>query len=621
MTQASSTGRQVSAGNPAWTTRVMRTLVFQAYTVQRVLTSTGHRLAPVCLLLLALGFNIYHLGIPSVWFDEAFSVELASQPLPLLWHIIFDLEPNMLLYHLFLHAWLSLTGLLGLHPTEFVVRFPSAIFAALSTLLVFFLGQQFLGSLVGLVAASLYMLNDLQLIYAQQARSYSLQLLLICLAWYALLQVLTAPSRRRLWWLCFIVATALAIYAHLFSLVILLAQMCAYAGLFCLPQPWRARAREQISAFLISLSAIFLCIIPLMLHLDLSKTNWLPVPHLLDVIHLLLAISGTSRIYLLVLAACCGLSLSVAVLPLYRRGGGGEGKGEARSPGETTSRSGRPSSFHRGTRGLGLRGRRHPQGSPPHIPTSPTPTGTQPLPMPFCKNPGLEIPGPHPGTSPFLPLGFALLCWLVVPLVASYTLSQGSLRLFAPRYLVTILPALFLLVGMGVASLRWRRAQLALALLLWFLALSVVPYYYRSAQVEDWNVTALWIEQHYQTGDGLVCYDNALEQGCQISIEYYFQAYPSAAHFSADTPGAFSWRSFGSANPDAAVDTHVLATYAANHPRLFFIVGRLPNPATANRAQLARTWLDTHYHCIGQVVTRTVIIRLYTTGEGADNIS
>ncbi len=503
MTQASSTVRRVSVNNAARTIRVMRTRVFRVYTVQRVLALTGKWMVPVCLLLLALGFNIYRLGVPSVWFDEAFSVELASQPLPLLWHIIFGLEPNMQLYYLFLHAWLGLTGLLGLHATEFVVRFPSAIFAALSTLIVFSLGQQFLGSPVGLVAAGLYMLNDLQLIYAQQARSYSLQLLLICLAWYAFLRVLTVTSRQGLWWLCFSVATTLAIYAHLFSLVILLAQMCAYAGLFCLPQPWRDRVRGQMPAFLISLSAIFLCILPLLLHLDMFKTSWLPVPHLLDVAHLLLAISGTNRIYLLALAACCGLSLLAAVLPVYSRGGA-------------------------------------------------------------CPRPGTACP--RPGTSPFLPIGFALLCWLVVPVVTSYTISQGSLRLFAPRYLVTILPALFLLVGMGMVGLRWRRVQLVLTLLLWFLALSVVPYYYRSAQVEDWNVTALWIEQHYQAGDGLVCYDNALEQGCQISIEYYFQAYPSAAHFSADTPGAFSWRSFGSANPDAAVDTHVLATYGANHP-------------------------------------------------------
>ena len=62
--------------------------------------------------VIALGFNLYRLGSPSIWFDEAFSVELARQPLPLLWHIIWGPEPNMELYYLFLHFWLGLTGFL-----------------------------------------------------------------------------------------------------------------------------------------------------------------------------------------------------------------------------------------------------------------------------------------------------------------------------------------------------------------------------------------------------------------------------------------------------------------------------------------------------------------------------
>ena len=78
------------------------------------------------LFVVALVLNIYRLGQPSIWFDEAFSVELARQPLPLLWHIIFGPEPNMELYYLLLHFWLQLTGALGLLPVEWVVRLPSA---------------------------------------------------------------------------------------------------------------------------------------------------------------------------------------------------------------------------------------------------------------------------------------------------------------------------------------------------------------------------------------------------------------------------------------------------------------------------------------------------------------
>src|SRR5215471_19290132 len=124
----------------------------------------------LCILVgvIALGFNLYRLGTPSIWFDEAFSVELARQPLPLIWHIIWGPEPNMELYYLFLHFWLGLTGFFGLHATEFVVRFPSAVFAALSSVMVFLLGHRFLGTTAGLVGAGLFMLDNLQLTYAQQ---------------------------------------------------------------------------------------------------------------------------------------------------------------------------------------------------------------------------------------------------------------------------------------------------------------------------------------------------------------------------------------------------------------------------------------------------------------------
>ena len=186
--------------------------------VRRLFSSTWL----LCILVgaTALGFDLYRLGTPSIWFDEAFSVELARQPLPLLWHIIWGPEPNMELYYLFLHFWLGFTGFLGLHATEFVVRFPSAIFGALSSVMVFLLGRRFLGTTAGVVGAGLYILNTLQLTYAQQTRAYSLQLLLICIAWYTLFTLLSKSSHHKRWWICYVAVTALAIYAHLFTMVI-----------------------------------------------------------------------------------------------------------------------------------------------------------------------------------------------------------------------------------------------------------------------------------------------------------------------------------------------------------------------------------------------------------------
>jgi uncharacterized membrane protein len=467
----------------------------------------------------------------------------------------------MELYYLFLHFWLVLTGFFGLHATEFVVRFPSAIFAAFSSIMVFLLGRRFIGTTAGLVGASLFILDNLQLTYAQQTRAYSLQLLLICIVWYALFTVFDHPSHSKRWWVCYIIATSLAIYAHLFTLVILLAQLVTFAGLLILPTPWRAIARKQVLAFTVSLVGIGILSIPMLLvSLHGSKTGWLPIPHLRDVYNLFVIISANSKIFMLILFGFCALGLLVAALVYL------------------------------------------PQGKE------------------LLEQFGLYKSGEDKRNArleQYLPVAFALLCWVAVPVVFTYVISHGSTRLFSTRYLVTILPALFLLVGLGVASLRWRVVQIVLTLALFLIALYYIPAYYKGAQIEDWNSTVGWLQQRYQPGDGLVCYDSDVEQGCQVSVEYYLHAYPGEAHFTGDSPGEFSWTNFGPANPqlgpESAVDPSALTAYASRYAQIFYIVGRLPNDAAATRAKAAQDWLDTHYHLLGRVVTPTVTISWYAT--------
>lgn len=546
---------------------------------------------------IALAFNLYRLGAPSIWFDEAFSVELARQPLPLLWHIIFGLEPNMELYYLFLHFWLGLTSFFGLHPTEFVVRLPSAIFAALSAGVVFLWGRRFLNTTAGVLGAALYLLNYLQLIYAQQTRAYSLQLLLTCIAWYALFAALSGTKqsisnegmlssrdkRKALsqspnrplslreekagtntneealssrqekagtkWWIVYTIATVLAIYTHLFSGLIVLAQLVAVAGILVVPNRWQERARRQLRWLGISLAATAILIIPMLLVARQgAKTGWLPIPHRQDLIELVLILSGYHKIYIIALFACCALEIALVVLA----------SGRALSRLATVVRD--------------------------------------------------DEVGLHS-----LIVAWSLLCWLVVPIGVSYVISHSSLRLFSDRYLVTIVPPLCLLMALGISMLRWRLVRVILALGVIAIALTPVPLYYRSAQVEDWNSVTHWVQQQYRDGDGLVCYDNSLQQGCQVSVEYYLHAYPSGAHFTEDAPGSFSWQAFESANPDAAVDPAVLAAFGKEHPRIFFIVGRVRDDAAAARAQAAQQWLDSHYRRTGQLETHTVRVYLYET--------
>jgi hypothetical protein len=204
---------------------------------------------------------------------------------------------------------------------------------------------------------------------------------------------------------------------------------------------------------------------------------------------------------------------------------------------------------------------------------------------------------------------FGLLCWLCIPILLSYIISQGPTRLFSSRYLVVIVPPFCLLIGLGIAALRNRLMQILIALGLVGWAFHMTPFYYEHAEIENWRTASYWLMQKYHDGDGLVCYNNI--QGCQITIEYYLHTYSTnGAHFTSDSPGFFSWNHL-STNANQALDPHALDAYAAKHSRLFFITARLSSQEERERVQHAQHWLDLHYHYLDQIDVAGITIRLY----------
>lgn len=525
------------------------------------LTTPSLWLLCTLLLLFSFALNILYLGRPSVWFDEAFSVELARQPLPLLWHTIFGTEPNMELYYLLLHGWLRVTGWLGLAPVEWLVRLPSAIFAALSTCVIFLFARRYLGTVAAAVGAVLFASNYLQLVYAQQTRAYALQLLLLCLSWLALLTAIQQETQQKRWWVLYVATIVLAIYSHLFSAFVLLAQCIALAGLFSASASWHECIRRKAVLWIGSLVLISILSIPMFLvSLHGSKTGWLFVPHLPELLSLFTIISGSNPRYLVVMGLCILLGLCVVGTVCILR---------------------------RNPRYLNGMARRFKMVQEPER------------------------------LQHFWPFAWMMLCWFVLPIVISYVISQGSLRLFSTRYLVVVVPPFCLLAAFGVAIWRWRILQAIVICVLIGAAFLVVPHYYQNAQVEDWNTAVHWLQARSQANDGLVCYDNTTTQGCQIAVEYYLHAYPNGAHFSSDSPGAFSWEKFSSGQPQndptLALQPTALSAFAQQHTRFFLITGRIANQADAARVQATQRWLDQHYHLIDQVVTHTVTVHFYST--------
>ena len=516
------------------------------------------------LFFVALGFNLYQIGAPSIWFDEALSVTRAQQTLSVLFKLVSVTQPNMALYYFVLHFWLSFMSIFGASATEAVVRFPSALFSAIDTLILYFIARRFFGSIVALFAALFYLLNTLQLTYAQETRSYTLQLLFLSLSWYALISLCSSDlsgKRARNWWICFVLSSTLAMYSQLFSELVLATQALVIALVFAVPNAWRARIRRQVRPLLISWVCVGVLIAPLVYASRVgSKTGWLPIPHLRDIYGLFLTISAQSKFLLGLfgLTILLGLLMTLlATLPWGRV----QLKQLSLLPGDEAVARQWQKRFVQ-----------------------------------------------------WLPLALFLLAWMLCPVAISYLVSQKSTRLFSTRYLIVIVPALILLVALGLAVLRWRMAQIVLGLCLILLCLHYVPTYYQSAQTEDWRTGTQWLQQNYKNGDGLICYDNS--QGCAVDIEYYLQAYPhSNAHFDSNSPGYFPWVSYDTTNHlgdyRQALNTDAIQAYSAQHPRLFFGVGR----AGINEPDVRTTlqWLNAHYRLLATESTPTLTLYLFDT--------
>lgn len=184
-------------------------------------TSSGTS-SPLDLSLLALitglagVLRLHSLAAKSFWFDEGVSVAIARLDWYNFARILWRREANMSLYYFFLHYWLHFGG------SEFYVRALSVFFAIASVPAIYLSGRRLFDSRVGLIAAALLAVNAYHVQYSQEARSYSLMVLLCLLSSWYFLKCLTKPSRSNR--TAYVLSSALAVYAQFFSGLLVIAQ-------------------------------------------------------------------------------------------------------------------------------------------------------------------------------------------------------------------------------------------------------------------------------------------------------------------------------------------------------------------------------------------------------------
>ncbi len=237
-------------------------------------------------IVLASALRFFRLGTKSFWLDEAASAVLARVDGHVFVRALIHREANMSLYYLLLRGW----TLLG--SNEFVVRSLSVIAGVAAIPAIYLLGARLFGPRAGRVAALLLSVHTFHIRYSQEARAYTLSMLLAIVSLLLLLRSLERPSRKN--WGAYILVSALLVYAQVFGGWVLLAQWLSVL---------LVRREVRWKQFLFSTSAICFLISPLAYCLlfvsDRSQLAWLATPSLQDLYKFSLDLTGDGGPFLL----------------------------------------------------------------------------------------------------------------------------------------------------------------------------------------------------------------------------------------------------------------------------------------------------------------------------------
>lgn len=217
----------------------------------------------VVLTIMAAVLGIVDLGTKSLWFDEGTSVAIAGLDWRgLLMEATVQGEANMFLYHVLLHVWL------GFGQSEAVIRSLSVVLAVTTVPIFYLLAARLFDDRVAATATSLLVLNAFFVHYAQEARGYSLVLLLVTSSSYLMVRAVDRPTW--LSWLLYAGISALSLYAHLFAGLVLLAHVISLS----IRRPWVPIRKVATAYGLVAAAGL-----PLLLFIftgDRGQISWIP---------------------------------------------------------------------------------------------------------------------------------------------------------------------------------------------------------------------------------------------------------------------------------------------------------------------------------------------------------
>jgi mannosyltransferase len=219
-------------------------------TVNAVRLTTDRRLL-VVLTIAAAAIRFATSDVQSYWFDEALTAKLLSMPLGDMVSSIPHTELTPPLYYLLAWPWAHVFG-----TQEAALRAFSAVVGTAVVPVAYLAGRELMTRTAGLVAAALVAFNPLLIWYSQEARPYSLLVLLCALSllWFA--RARQRRTARDLW--LWAIASALALLTHYFAAFLVVPEALWLAWV------WRPRAAALLAGALVA--AVGAALIPLAVH-------------------------------------------------------------------------------------------------------------------------------------------------------------------------------------------------------------------------------------------------------------------------------------------------------------------------------------------------------------------
>jgi len=210
-------------------------------------TTKRHGVLLALILLLGAVLRLFRLSSQSFWWDEVYSASLSAQDLGT---VLPRFGQTPAFYHVLLHFWQYLGRGDG------TIRLLSVLFGVATLWVVYRLGRELLDSTQGLMCAFLIAVSPFHIWYSQEARMYSLLILLCTAATLFFVRFLKqSPGWPGLWWA---LMTALGLYTHYYALFVLGFQL-----LFLII--YRRRYRSLWPRVFWALLAVVLLVVPILL--------------------------------------------------------------------------------------------------------------------------------------------------------------------------------------------------------------------------------------------------------------------------------------------------------------------------------------------------------------------